>query len=74
MDAYAVMNNGLWARAEDLTLMKSLLISPDIVAVDAAAALLWGAEPEEIAHIKLGHDLKIGSMNIQELNVKKIAL
>ena len=76
MDAYAVtMNNGPQrARAEDLTLMKSLLISPDIVAVDAAAALLWGAKPEEIAHIKLGHDLNIGNMNIQELNVKKIAL
>ena len=76
VDAYAVtMNNGPQrARAEDLTLMKSLLISPDIVAVDAAAALLWGAKPEEIAHIKLGHDLKIGNMNIQELNVKKIAL
>jgi len=76
VDAYAVtMKNGPQrARPEDLTMMKSLLISTDIVAVDAAAAMLWGVEPGKIEHIRLGHEMKLGNMNLQELNIKKLVL
>lgn len=76
VDAYLVtMANGPQrARPKDLQLMKTLLISPDIVAVDTAAAKLWGIEPEKIRHIALGHEKQIGTMNLDQLNIQRIVL
>lgn len=76
VDAYWVtMKNGPnRARKSDLAQKKSLLLSPDIVAVDAAAAKIFGMEPERVRHIKLGHEKQIGNMNLAELNIKKIVL
>ena len=76
VDAYRVtMANGPQrAREKDLDLKKTLLISPDIVAVDAAAARVFGLEPEKIRYIKLGHENHIGNMNLAELKIKKIVL
>jgi uncharacterized protein (DUF362 family) len=76
VDAYLVtMANGpQGARQEDLALKKTLLLSQDIVAVDAAATKFFGIEPEQVAHIKLGHEQGTGNMNVEELNIKKIVL
>ena len=76
VDAYLVtMDNGPQrARPEDLSLKKSLLISEDIVAVDAAAAKIFGVEPEKIDHIKLAYEKKIGNIDLSELNIKRISL
>jgi uncharacterized protein (DUF362 family) len=76
VDAYQVtMQRGPQnARPEDLELRKTLLLSPDIVAVDAAATKLFGKEPAQIQHIKLGHELQLGNMNLEELQVKRIVL
>ena len=76
VDAYyvTVANGPQRARPEDVVLKKNLLITKDIVAADAAAAKIFGEKPENILHIKLGHEKKIGNMNLDELNIKKIAL
>ena len=76
VDAYRVtMDNGPQrARPEDISLKKSLLISKDIVAADAAAAKIFGAEPESIDHIRLGYEKNIGNIKLSELNIKRIAL
>lgn len=76
VDAYRVtMANGPQAaREKDVQLMKTLLISPDIVAIDAAAAKLWGAEPERIRHIKSAYDKQLGNMNLEQLNIQRIVL
>ncbi len=76
VDAYRVtMDNGPQrARKEDISLKKSLLISRDIVAVDAASAKIFGIEPEKVKHIKRGYDKNIGNINLEELNIKKIVL
>ena len=76
VDAYRVtMDNGpSRARKEDVILKKSLLISRDIVAVDAAAAKIFGLEPGKVKHIRLGYDKNIGNINLEELNIKKIVL
>lgn len=76
VDAYAVtMANGPQrARQSDLDFKKTLLLSRDIVAVDAAAAKIFGVEPEKIAHIKLAHEKQIGTMNLDQLNIKRIVL
>jgi len=48
---------------------KTLLISKDIVAVDAAAARIFGKEPEDIGYIKMAHAQRIGNMNLKELKI-----
>ncbi len=76
VDAYQVtMANGPQrARPTDLALKKTLLLSQDIVAVDAAAAKIFGVEPQKVQHIQLGHDKKLGTMNLQDLNIQRIVL
>lgn len=73
VDAYRVMKrHGPQGRdLEDLALMKTLLVSQDIVAIDTAAAKIFGLEPESIRHLKIGHDLGLGTMHLDGLNIKK---
>ena len=76
VDAYAVtMKNGPHrARKEDLDYKKTLLVSPDIVAIDAVATKVFGTDPANISYIKQGHDLGIGNMNLDALKIERIAL
>lgn len=76
VDAYRVMmKNGPRGVSEaDVSIMKSLIVSRDIVAVDAAAAKLFGGSPEDVAYIKLAHDMKIGSMDLSKLSIHRISV
>ncbi|PKN76445.1 MAG: tat (twin-arginine translocation) pathway signal sequence [Deltaproteobacteria bacterium HGW-Deltaproteobacteria-10] len=58
----------------EIEVKKTLLMSRDIVAVDAAAAKIFGKNPENIKYIKLAHDKKIGNMNLAELKIVTYAL
>ena len=58
----------------DVVLMKSQIISTDIVSADAAAAKLFGTEPEEISYIKLAAEMNLGKMNLSKLNINRIIL
>lgn len=73
VDAYRVMkrHGPQGGGLEDLALMKTLLVSPDIVAIDTAAAKIFGLEPESIRYLKIGHDLGLGTMNLDGLKIKK---
>jgi uncharacterized protein (DUF362 family) len=53
---------------------KTILLSRDIVAVDAAATKIFGREPEEIGYIKMAHAQKIGNMNLKELKIVTFAM
>jgi uncharacterized protein (DUF362 family) len=76
LDAYRVtLRNGPQSAGQnDIELRKSLLISKDIVAIDAAGAKMLGVEPKDVNHILLGSEMKIGNMNLDRLNIKKITL
>lgn len=76
VDAYLVMtkNGPKGTSTADLSLMKSLLVSTDIVAIDAASALIFGTQPENIGHIKIGDEMKIGKMDLSGLNIKRVAV
>jgi uncharacterized protein (DUF362 family) len=81
VDAYRVMMNhgpsGLSMagyQPRDTFTKKTLLISTDIVAADAGAAKVFGYRPDRIRHIKFGHEMKIGNMNLNELNVQTYTL
>jgi uncharacterized protein (DUF362 family) len=76
MDAYRVtMNNGpQMAGKDDVVLKKTLLLSTDIVAIDTAAAKIFGTDPQNIDYISYGYQDGIGTMALDKLNIKKITL
>jgi uncharacterized protein (DUF362 family) len=76
VDGYRVtMDNGPQrARPEDVEIRKMLLISQDIVAIDAAVSKILNYEPEKVEHIVYGHEMKIGNMDLTKLNIKKIVV
>lgn len=76
VDAYFVMkrNGPRGISKEDVTVMKSHIISSDIVAADAAAAKLFGTEPSQIEYIRLAHEMKLGNMRLGDLNIYRIKI
>lgn len=76
VDAYFVMkrNGPRGVSKEDVLTLKSQIISSDIVAADSAAAKLFGSEPEDIDHIRIANEMKIGIMNLDQLNINRIKL
>ena len=80
VDAYRVMKtNGPRGRSDaDVVTPKGLFISQDMVAVDTAATKFFNQiremPLENVKHISLGQDLKIGTMDIDNLNVKRIKM
>ena len=74
VDAYRVlMSDGPGGphdeKALNVELKKTLLMSRDIVAVDAAATRIFGKNPEDIGYIKMGHQQKAGNMNLSQLKI-----
>ncbi|MCP3876419.1 MAG: DUF362 domain-containing protein [Desulfobacteraceae bacterium] len=76
LDAYRVMkSHGPYGNSpEDVVIAKSLLISEDIVAIDTAASLIFGIPPQKVDYIAMGQELKLGKMNLDELNIKRLVL
>ncbi len=76
VDAYNVMklNGPRGVSIEDVVTMKAQLISTDIVAVDTAAAKLFGIKPESVRYIQIASDMKIGRMDLDKLNIKRITV
>ena len=76
VDAYSVMmkNGPRGVSRSDVVTMKSQIISTDIVAADAAAAKLFGSDPQNIEYIKYAYDMKIGEMDLSKLNINRIIL
>jgi len=76
VDAYNIMktNGPRGVDSEDTLLLKSQIISSDIVAADSAAAKLFGAEPADIEHIKLAAAKGLGQMDLKKVDIKRIVL
>lgn len=76
VDAYYVMkqNGPRGVSLNDVALMKSQIISTDMVAADAAAAKLFGVEPDTISYIKLADSMGVGKKDLSSLNIKRIIL
>lgn len=76
MDAYNVMmrNGPRGVSVGDLSNMKSLMISTDWVAIDAAGAKLMGKEPASIEHIALAAALGAGKMDLSSMNIHRLKM
>ena len=80
VDAYRIMHqNGPQGKsAADVALVKSLIASTDIVAVDTAALNFFNQvkklDLDAVGHIGKGQDLKLGTTNLDKLEIKRIKL
>jgi uncharacterized protein (DUF362 family) len=80
VDSYRLLKqNGPQGKSEaDVVLAKALFLSQDMVAVDTAATKFFNQTRnmplEHVGHLALGEELKIGSMNIDKMNIKRIKM
>ncbi|MFH0730239.1 MAG: DUF362 domain-containing protein [Pseudomonadota bacterium] len=76
VDAYNVMkgNGPRGVSVGDVVAMKSQIVSTDFVAADAAAAKLFGAEPNDIRHIQLASQMNLGRIDLSSLSINRIKL
>jgi len=76
VDAYNVMkqNGPRGVSPGDVVALKSLIVSRDFVAADAAAAKLFGAEPGDIPHIQLAAEMGLGRIDLSALSIDRIKL
>ncbi len=76
LDAYhPMMRNGpRGTGAGDVVEMKCLIVSPDAVAADAAAAKLLGHKPSDIRYIPIAAKLGVGSMDLDGMNIRRLQL
>ncbi|GHT75471.1 hypothetical protein AGMMS50262_10880 [Bacteroidia bacterium] len=80
IDAYRCMRkNGPQGRSvSDTSVLKTIIVSPNIVAADTAAIGLFNQVEKmdivEVGHIANGEKLKLGTQKIDKLNVKRIKI
>lgn len=80
VDAYRLMKtSGPRGKSEaDVVLSKGLFMSQDIVAVDTAAANFFNQVREmpieKVTHIAKAQELKLGTMDLDKLNIKRIRI
>jgi uncharacterized protein (DUF362 family) len=76
IDGYRVMmkNGPRGVSVSDVVSYKTLILSPDIVAADAAATKVFGSEPEDIGYIVKAAELGVGTYNLDSLNINRIKL
>ena len=76
IDAYRVMmkNGPRGVSVSDVVEYKTQIVSTNIVAADAAAAKVFGSEPEDVSYIVKAADLGVGTFNLEGLNINRIKL
>ena len=80
VDAYRIVkSNGPQGKSEsDVVKLKSLLVSPDYVAVDTASIKLFSqvrpTDLKDVRYIELAEKNRVGTQHIEKLNVKRIKM
>lgn len=80
VDAYRIMkSNGPQGKSEsDVVMLKSLIVSPDFVAADTASMKLFSqvqpTDIKDVRYIGMAEKLRVGTQNLDKLNVKRIKL
>jgi uncharacterized protein (DUF362 family) len=76
IDCYNVMvkHGPQGVSKEDIVQMKSLILTTDWVAGDAAAAKMLNIEPSRIDYIPIAHKMGLGNMNLDSLNIKRLKM
>lgn len=76
IDAYhpMVRNGPRGLSDNDVVLMRTLLASTDIVAIDAAAARLLGHAPADVRHVQLAAEMELGTIDFGAMDIRRLQL
>ena len=76
VDAYRVIarHGPRGGSPDDVVEMKSMILSPDPVAADAAAARLLGRDPADVGHIRLAAEAGFGQIDLTKLKIERLVL
>jgi uncharacterized protein (DUF362 family) len=76
LDAYLVMkqNGPRGVSVDDVVLMKSQILSTDMLALDVAGSKLFGINPGEIRYLTIAGSKGVGRSDLENLNIKRIVL
>jgi uncharacterized protein (DUF362 family) len=76
LDAYAPMvrNGPRGKSADDLVVMRTLLASTDIVAIDAAGAKLLNHQPSDVRYIAIAAEMNLGTMDLEQVDIRRFKL
>ena len=76
IDCYNVMtkNGPQGVSKEDVANLQSMIITPDWVAGDTAAAKMLKIDPARVEYIPLAYKMGVGNMNLETLNIKRIKM
>ena len=76
LDAYNVMmrNGPRGVSLDDLSKMKSLFLSTDPVAIDAAGAKMMGLDPTRVEHLALAAGMGAGKLDLATMNIHRIKM
>lgn len=76
LDAYHPMfRNGPRGKSvDDLVEKRTLLVSTDIVAIDAAAAKILDHEPSKVTHVKIAAAMGLGTMDLGAVDIRRLQL
>ena len=76
VDAYRVMrrNGPRGVSTADVSTMKYLIMSDDIVATDVASAKIFGSDPESIRHIDIAGEAGYGQMDLSKLKIGRLKI
>jgi uncharacterized protein (DUF362 family) len=74
VDGYRVMkkNGPRGVSVQDVDTMKVQVISPDIVAADAASAKFFGVDPENVMYMRLADQMGVGTIDLNKLEINRI--
>ena len=76
VDAYNVLkrNGPRGISVGDVVPMKAQLLATNMVTADAAAAKLFGIEPDSVDYIRIAHEMGVGRKDLENLSIKRIKL
>jgi uncharacterized protein (DUF362 family) len=76
VDAYNVLqrHGPRGISTADVVNMRAQLLSTDLMTVDAAAAKLFGLEPDTVDYMRIASDMGVGRKDLANLNIRRIAL
>ncbi len=76
IDAYRILRkNGPQGRAkEDGEIARYQMLGTDMVALDAAAAKLFGMKPEDLGYVKIAGEMGAGKADLSKVKIKRITL
>lgn len=76
IDGYRMLtqNGPRGVSVSDVADLRTLIAGRDAVAVDAAATLMFGSQPQDIHHIRIAHEMGTGTMELDNLAIKRIKL